>query len=132
MIYEVFKAIRAKLIGDVAVAGIASTRVYAELPDSSAIFPYILMDWVEGGDANLTPTDMLDVSVQVKCVASDAATAQTVQNLIRQALHQQMLTMSDGWSVYAVTHTSVVYLVEQAEKRQFYHAGGTFRIRASR
>lgn len=132
MIYEVFKAIRTKLVNDALVVAEVGTRVYAELPDASAALPYIVMDFVGGGDANLTPTDMIDVSVQVKCIATSAATAQTVQRLIRAALHHAALTMGDGWNAYAMTHADALYMVEQAEKTQFYHAGGTYRLRASK
>src|SRR5690606_23722405 len=100
----------------------------------NATMPYIIYGVQGGGSTNTTPRDDLDVLETVKCVASSAAKARVVSELIRAALHRQQddVTMDDGWRWYWLSPAQIVSYVENAERLQIYHEGATYRIRAAK
>lgn len=91
-------------------------------------YPYVVFQYISGGDEALTDLDTRSEVWQVKAVTDDHATSGTLAAAIRDALHKQSLTIS-GWRHLWTLQTGHVWLVEALVHRQIYHAGGTFRIR---
>lgn len=89
-------------------------------------YPYILFQYIGGGDENLTPVDTRNELWQVKAVSDDHDQAETLAEAIRAALHRQALTLTGHlWT----TQIESFWRVETAFGAQIYHAGGLFRIR---
>lgn len=132
MIWAVAKAVRAAITGSAGIAALVSTRVYLEQAAEGATLPYIVMNGIGGGSTNETPRDALDLQIQVKAVAADGASATTLERLIFEALHRQALSYDSPWRHLDCEHEGLFYFVENAERKQYHHAGGTYRIRASK
>lgn len=139
MIAAVEKGIRAKLAATTAITAVVSTRIYSTQPPLEAPLPYILIFQSAGGSTNDTPRDEFDLVVTVKCVAVDDAVAGTsgakvaksTADLIRAALHNATLTLDSPWSAYDCEHETAFSYVDNEDRQQYVHAGGTYRVRAT-
>lgn len=131
MITIIAKGLRAKLTGDATISASVGARVYLENAGEDSALPYIVMSLVSGGSTNDTPRDALDEMWQIKAVADAGATALTLESAIRAALHDAAITYDAPWYHLDCQHESPFYFVEHADRRQYYHAGGTYRIRAT-
>ncbi len=134
MINPLKKAVRGALAGAGGVTSLLSSAgaIYWREAAQGATMPYIIYDLAGGGDTNDTPRDMLDVRVTVRAVSQSSTTAGSIAGAVRDALHRQALTFDDGWKHIACQHSVVIDYEERVEGQQFYHAGGTYRIRASK
>ena len=130
MIKEIEDAIYDKLVGDATVLGYVSTRVYLHMAPPGVALPYIVFIPNAGGDMNITPRQSADVNYAVKAVSDSVLEARNIADAIRGALHNEDLTMANSWTAYACQHQTVIHYVEQVERKQFFHAGGVYRIRA--
>lgn len=131
MLLAISKGLGDKLAATPAVTALVSTRIWFGQPPEAAAFPYLLMTHAAGGSDNETPRDSFDVTMLVKGVATSAASAQAVAEAIRTALHDKDLTLPSPWTAYRCQHTVPVAYVENAERGQYWHAGGLYRVRAS-
>lgn len=139
MIAAVERGIRAKLAASAALTAVVATRIYATQAPLEAPLPYILLFQSAGGSTNRTPRDEFDLVVTVKCVASDdaaggtsgAKVAKTTADLIRTALHGVTLTLDSPWAAYDCQHETTFVYVDNDDRQQYVHAGGTYRVRAT-
>jgi hypothetical protein len=133
MLDAVLQGIVGLLNGAAGVTALVSTRVYFQQAPQEAALPYIIIDHVAGGDENITPRQSMDVMVQAKGVATTALAALQIGTAIRAALHLQHASMDMGatWRPIDVQHESIISFTEQVEQRQYFHSGGTFRVRAA-
>lgn len=129
MISALFEGIRGKLIADTAVKAV-TTRVYPVLAPQSAPLPVIVMQIAAGGSLNETPRDELDVWVDVKAIAADAPGALSLADAIRTALHEQDLSLGGNWKTVRCQHERPWTFQVTEDGRQYWQAGGTYRIRA--
>lgn len=115
-------------------SGTAASRVYLNQAPASAALPYIVMTYVAGGSTNETPVDGLDVRYQVEAISDDAAEAADLETKIRAALHNQTddISLGGGWKIVDIQHEEPFFFVENVDKRQYIHAGGTYRVRANK
>jgi hypothetical protein len=131
MIKAISKGVGDKLAGTAAITSVVSTRIYFGQAPLEAALPYIAFDINAGGSTNRSPRDELDVVLAVKCVARTGAQAAQVADLIRGALHNADLTLESPWNAYRCQHQNPLSYVENTERGQYHHTGGTFRVRAA-
>lgn len=123
---EIKQAIRDRLIA----AGVnGGTAIFDTLAPSGQAYPYVLFQYVAGGDENLTDLDTRRELWQIKAITDNHEQAGVLAAAIRSALHRQSLTIT-GWRHLWTIQENHVWMVENASRQQIYHAGGTFRIRA--
>ena len=133
MIDAVNKAIYTKLSGYSALTsqlGSVTAVYFAQAPLGAAL-PYIVYSIASGGEDNDTPLDAGDISYTVKGVAKTALSAGAIADSIRDALHEQSLTIDSPWTVYRCQHEAVIMYPENVERDQYWHAGGNYRIKFS-
>ncbi len=137
MIQTVEKAIRARLAAASALTDLVGARIYSIQAPAAAALPLIVIQLTGGGSPNDSPRDTLDLIVTVRATATDAdgssgaAGAKVAADLIRVALHNASLTLDAPWTAYDIQHETAFAYVENIDRRQYYHAGGTYRIRAT-
>lgn len=129
MIEALFEGLQSKLIADSGVKAV-TTRVYAVLAPVDAALPVIVMQIAAGGSLNETPRDELDVWVDVKAIAADAPGALSLADLIRAALHETDLSLGGSWKTVRCQHERPWSFQVTEDGRQYWQAGGTYRIRA--
>jgi hypothetical protein len=119
------QAIRNRLIA----AGVnGGASIFDSLAPAGTAYPYVLFQYVSGGDENRDALDTRSELWQVKAVSNVHDDAHTLAEAIRAALHRQPLTIT-GWQHLWTLQADHVWLVEGVARDQVYHAGGTFRIR---
>ncbi len=106
-------------------------RVYFGQAAEAADFPYLLMNDAGGGSTNDTPRDAFDLILQVKAVSDDGAEALLLSESVRGVLHNGSITLASPWKLLDIQHEAPFYFVENDERRQYYHAGGTYRVRGT-
>lgn len=132
MINAINNAVRTQLAAGTALTTeLGGTAIYAVQAPEAATLPYVLITIAGGGDLNRTPTREIDVMVQVKAVATTALKAATCADLINSRLHDTTFSMNTPWVVYRCEHDEAFMYVENAERKQYWHAGATYRLRAS-
>lgn len=122
--------IYAKATTDSGITALAGTRCYWLLAPASAALPVVVATLAAGGDTNETPKEELDVLIDIKGVAASAQAAEQLADAIRGAFHEADLSLGDGWHTIRCQHVTAFAYVENADNRQYWHAGGTYRIRA--
>lgn len=122
---EVKTALRNRLIAAGVNGGAAIFDTQAPL---GTAYPYIIFQYVGGGDENQTALDTRDEVWLVKAVTDDHSSAHSLAAAIRAALHQQSLSLS-GWGHLTTQQLDHVWQVENLSRQQIYHAGASFRIR---
>lgn len=133
MIQVVHKAFRSYLAGGTAlIAALGGTAIYAVQAPAGAAMPYVVINIAGGGDENLSPRETINVVVAIKTVATNAGTAAAVADLIKARLHDAdgSITMTDSWAAWRCTHEAAIFYVENADRVQYWHAGGNYRLRA--
>lgn len=137
MIQTVEKAIRAQLAASSDLTALVGNRIYSTQAPAAAALPLVVYQLTGGGSPNDSPRDALDLIVTVRASATDtegvsgAATAKAAADVIRAALHNAALTLDTPWTAYDVQHESAFAYVENVDRRQIHHAGGTYRVRAT-
>ena len=119
------EAIRAQLISAAVNSGNA---IFDTQAPAGQDYPYVVFQYIAGGDENQTALDSRNELWQVKAVSDNHAAAHTLADAIRAALHRQVLSVS-GWHHLWTVQTDHVWMIEPVAHRQVYHAGATFRIR---
>lgn len=118
------EALRSRLVS----AGVnGGTAIFDTQAPAGQAPPYIVFQYVSGGDEPQTPVDILNEVWMVKAVSDSHATAHTLTSAIRAALHRQPLTIT-GWRHLWTVQVDSVWRVENATHTQLYHSGGTYRI----
>lgn len=120
----------ARATSDAGITALAGTRSYWLLAPASAAMPYVVFSLAAGGDTNETPREELDVLIDIKGVAVSALAAEQLADAIHSAFHEADLSLAGGWATIRCQHVTTFAYVEQAENRQYWHAGGTYRLRA--
>lgn len=108
------------------------TRIHAVQAPKNEPRPYVVYQHYAGGDTNVSPSRIVDVVYKVEAIADTGAEAATLAGYIEAALHDQALTIPNGWSHIATTQEGLLNLVENYQGEQRYRAGGFFRTRMSR
>src|SRR5687767_9893336 len=80
-----YSAIYAKLQG----ATVAGTRVYPDMADDEATFPYIVYFWAGGGESNQRRIHDANLTIAVKCVSKSVHTTFTGSAQISNLLNNQ-------------------------------------------
>lgn len=118
-------ALRNQLIG----AGVnGGTAIFDTLAPAGQAYPYVVFQYVGGGDENQTALDSRNELWQVKALSDNHAAAHSLAAAIRSALHRQPLSVT-GWRHLWTIQEDSIWRVESHAHEQLYHAGATFRIR---
>jgi hypothetical protein len=126
-------AMLAKLKGTSAITSLLSgaTAVFNTQSPANSARPYVIFQYMAGGDTNDTPRRALDVRYMVKGVANGGASASAIAAAIEAALHDQLLTLASPWACYRMQHITPFTSIENIDQTQIYHVGGIYRIRAA-
>lgn len=133
MIDAINEAIYNKLTGYSALTsqlGSVTAVYFAQAPLGAAL-PYVVYTIAGGGEENDSPLDSAAVTYYVKGVAKTAQVAGAIADGIRSALHEQTLAIDAPWTVYRCQHEQVLMYPENVERDQYWHSGGSYRIRIS-
>jgi streptogramin lyase len=130
MIGAILSGIHGLLVADGTISTAVGGRIYAGLAPYDATQPWVVLTIAAGGDINISPKDELDVDLTVKAISTDALTAQTIADAIRAALHDADPTLAGGWQSFRLQHTIAFMYSEMVDQRQYWHAGGNYRLRA--
>lgn len=132
MIGVVGQAIRAKLTANSAVTALVGQRIYNTLAPADATYPYVEIIFSAGGHTNVSGRDPVDVSMTVKAVGNNPATAASVDSAVLAALHEANLGSVGGWSWYRCQAVTIVGYQEAVEREIVYHIGAVYRIRGAK
>lgn len=124
-------ALYASLTTYAAGTALYGVRVYSQLAPQGTTRPYVVFDYVAGGDMNDSPSRVVDVEYRVEAVGATQAQARTIAGHIEACLHNGTLSAS-GWSHIATTHIRPISLQETTDGVQYWRRGGYYRIRMSR
>jgi hypothetical protein len=123
------KAVKQAIRNQLIAAGVnGGVSIFDTLAPAGTAYPYVLFQYVSGGDENLDSLDTRSELWQVKAVSNDHDDTHTLAEAIRAALHRQALSIT-GWQHLWTIQVDHIWLVEGVARDQVYHAGGTFRIR---
>jgi hypothetical protein len=133
MLNAIHKALHTKLTASSALTSLLSGAgaVYFQQAPLDAVLPYVVYILAGGGEINDSPLANGDLMYYVKGVAETALAAGNIADSIRSALHEQAMTIDSPWTVYRCQMTQTLMFAENVERRQFWHAGGSYRIRIS-
>ena len=109
----------------------ATAIYYAQAPANAAL-PYVVYSIAGGGDDHLTPQASVDVRYTIKGVAKTAQTAGAIAGALRTALHEVEPSTGSPWTIYRCQADGMFMYPENDAKEQFWHAGDTYRIRATK
>jgi hypothetical protein len=132
---EMLKGVVSLLGADASITtALGSSKIYSIQAPESAARPYIVITEASGISVNRTPRDETDVVLIVKCVADTALKAADVRDLIRARLHRNSdnLSLDNSWSAYWMTEEGRFLYAENVDRKQVYHGGANYRIRASK
>ncbi len=111
--------------------GLVAARVYDSLAVQGAALPYVVYNWMGGGDLNLTQKDFIDVLYQVKGLATNLGVARNIDSAIRDRLHNATFSIS-GWDQIACMREGEVNYSEVVDGVLVWHRGALYRIRCSK
>ena len=106
------------------------TRIYEGQAPLGGSLPYVIYTFVGGGEIYETPTRMLDVNVDVTCIAATQIQAQSGAAHIEGALREKQLTAT-GWTTLRVNEGAVISTFANVQGKQYYQCGAEYRIRLS-
>lgn len=135
MIDDIYTGLRTALAADSSIiSALGGTAIYAQHAPPNQARPYIILQHMAGGDTNEDQGQPIDVRVMVKCVSDTGAQAGTIATLIRNRLHgyDTSLNLGTAFEAYRVQHTVPISFTETLDRVNFYHQGGTYRIRGNR
>lgn len=116
--------------GTAIISALGGTAIYDTQAPLQAAKPYLIYSYQGGGDTNFIPRAAIDVTYQVKAVSEDQGEANDLADLVRSRLHDADLILASPWTAYRCQHTSGFKFLENDGRKQYYHAGGLYRIRA--
>lgn len=125
----VYTATRARLIAGTETWG---TRVYPDIADESATYPYVVMFWLGGGEANIGMRPDASLVVGMKCVSKSLSQAMEgaarIAELLNDAERGVGLNGGADWHVASVTREGAIHMVEVADGGRVYHEGNRYRF----
>lgn len=116
--------------GTALISALGGTAIYDTQAPLDTAKPYLIYNYQGGGDTNFIPRAAVDVTYQVKAVSEDQGEANALADLVRQRLHDAELSLASPWTAYRCQHTTGFKFLENDGRKQIYHAGGLYRIRA--
>lgn len=127
---EDFMDVSAAIISRLSAAGVAPAGgVHFDVAPAGTSYPYIVINYIAGGEENFTAVDTRNEIWQVKAVSNSASAARTLQNSSKNALHKQETNLSvSGYGVMWCRATTPFAIVEDIADQQIYHRGWRFRI----
>lgn len=108
-----------------------SNRIYERLGPQGVVYPYLLYNYVSGGETNLTPTDGVDLHYDVRVLAKTAAESRNGAGYIRSALHNVTLTLT-GWTAISSECVGLISRIDVLENVNYFTDGFEVRIRAEK
>ena len=134
---EIETGLRRQLLTHPTIVNLVDQKVFNEQAPEKALHPFIIFSVNAGGSINATANRYVDMRYLVKAVttngdvgANSAEVAATLSDAIYTALHEQDFDLDAEWHLVRCQHLTVVKYVENQERRQYFHNGGIFRVRA--
>lgn len=121
------------LSADEDIVALVEDRIYFEDVDTAAVFPYIKISHMFGGEDNKSPARGFDMIYQVEGISNQKPEAEALADAIQDTLVGQNLAFPDQWRAWAkVTQTQVISNTINLQNTQFSNCGGWYRLRATK
>jgi hypothetical protein len=105
-------------------------RVYNRLAPTDTSPPYVIFQWLGGGDKNYTPKRHISIIYIVKALAHSPLAAAEIDAELDAALHGVVLTLGEGWTNISTTReTSYVFTEVDDAGVSIHHTGANYRFR---
>jgi len=133
---EIETGLRNQLLTHPTIVNLVDQQVFNQQAPENATHPFIIFDLNAGGSINTSANRYFDAKYLVKAVTSSgefgnaAETAALLSEAIYAALHEQNFGMDAIWQLVRCQHLTIVKYVENVERRQYWHNGGIYRVRA--
>lgn len=127
------KAIRATLIArsDLITLLGGTAFYYRQAPDNAPA-NYVVFSYLAGGSENVTPRDSWDTRWGIEFVGSSPQTAGSAAGIIYDALHNNFdIGLDAPYQTIKMQHTARIDRIENIDRKQIWHAGGVYRLRAT-
>lgn len=126
-----FMDLSAAIIARLIAAGAGtSSNIFFDIAPASTAYPYIVVNYIAGGEENFTNVDTRNEVWQVKGISNNASATRTLQNNIRTALHKRESSLSvSGYGVMWCRAELPFAYTEDIADQMIYHKGWRFRIR---
>lgn len=107
-----------------------SSSVFHTQAPRGAAFPYVVLQLQGGGDQNASPHRRKELLYTVKAItATSMQDAGTIDNQIDALLHGATLTVTNWTNISTMREGDIAYIETTDEGRNYYHNGGTYRVR---
>lgn len=126
------QALYSALAADATITGVTSAIYPERAPVTANTGTYVVFSLSAGATTNDANDDNVDLRYLVKCVSTDFGKANTVAAAIRSLLHENPLTLSDGWGCYRVQAITPVRFIETVDRVSYFHKGHIIRIQANK
>lgn len=122
-------ALYARLSGTSAITtALGGTAIYhLQAPDLAAL-PFVVFSWAGGGNTNMSPASGQEVVEFIRCYASTAAAAGSVDSLILTALHNKPLAVGGAVNFLIMREDDFESVETQPNGELIFAAGGSYRI----
>lgn len=134
---EIETGLRNQILTHPTIVSLTDSQVYSQQAPNVAAPPFVVFGLNAGGTINTSATDYVDMRYMVKAVAAAgdvgknaAEEAALIAEAIREVLHEQDFAMDAPWQLVRCQHMSVIQYVTNEDRRQYWHAGGIYRVRA--
>ncbi len=126
-------AIYSRLSNDAGVTSIIQNNgiwLGAAVSKTEVSVPYVVFNWMAGGELNDSPKPAFDVQILVDAISDDLGECMSLANAIRTALLEQEPLYSDGYKAYAPITAIDPYMERiMVEGIQFWRIGTIYRFR---
>lgn len=107
-----------------------ATGVYHSQAPRGAAFPYVVLQLQGGGDQNVSPHRRKELLYTVKAVtATSMQDAGLIDNAVDALLHGATLTVTGWTNISTMREGDIAYVETTDEGLNYYHSGGTYRVR---
>lgn len=134
---EIETGIRNQILTHPTIVSLTGSQVYSQQAPNKAAHPFVVFGLNAGQTINTTANDYVDLRYMVKAVAAAgdqgmnaAEQAAEIAEAIRAVLHEKDFAMDAPWQLVRCQHMTVIQYVTNEDRRQYWHAGGIYRVRA--
>lgn len=115
--------------GTALIAALGGTAIYQMQAPPNAALPYVVMSSAGGGPENITPSDMRNQIIYVRAYANTPAQANSLDALVSERLHRQVITVTGFTNLYTWRETDFQLVDNPADQSPVYVAGADYRVR---
>lgn len=123
-------AIYSTLSADADIAAKVGNRIWQKVAPGGTPEPYILFQWMGGGELNSTTHETFDISYLVAAVSETQTEARQIAGYISAALKNKEVSYPDGYETWSVVTERDPYMdMSNVQNRLYWLAGAIYRFR---